>query len=177
MRRSEDDDREECNHKEVKEEAEAVKPDDVRKSQARRLRHIPGRCNSEERTGKSDQAQEFLAGFFIHDGIDQHNNNPERRQHQLWQDADVVHALWNCLQQSRCPTYSFENNHWPTTLLATCAKGVTAACTAGSIAPSHKIGATPITRPPRPQGRTAAFSKPETSGRELFTSCVTFPHN
>ena len=65
--------------------------------------------------------------------------------------------------------------HGATTLLTTCVNGESAACTAGSIAPSHRIGATPITSAAAAHGHTAAFSKAKRSCSELFAGFVTLP--
>jgi hypothetical protein len=34
-----------------------------------------------------------LATPFVHDGIEQHYQHAENREHDLWQDADVIYAL------------------------------------------------------------------------------------
>ncbi len=160
----------------MEEHAEAVDLHHVRESEAGRLRHIPGGEKSGDGAAERDQAQQFLALFLIDQRIEQHDQDAEGRQDQLGQDADVVGALRNRLR-NRLQQRQVEQgaDHCPTTLLTTCVNGVSAACTAGSIAPSHRIGATPITSAAAAQGQTAAFSKPKRSGSELFTGCVTLP--
>src|SRR5215469_3435198 len=108
--------------------------------------------------------------LLVDDRIEQHHQDSEGRQNQFGQYADVIASLWDRFEQN-----GGGRVHCPTTLLILCGNGASQACTAGSIAASHKMGATPITRAATAHGHTAAFSNPYRSGRALFTGCVTLP--
>src|SRR5581483_12067742 len=165
----EDDHGRDGDYQEGEENAETVDAHAVGEGQAGRLRHVPGRNQSGRCAGEGDHAEGLLALLFIDQRLENHHQNAENREHQFGQYADVVSALRDGLHLSK------KHGHWDTTLLRTCAKGVKAACTAGSIAASHIMGATPMTRAAMAQGQMAAFSKPNRSATESFLGFVTFP--
>ena len=61
----------------------------------------------------------FLAATLVYQGIEHHDRHAKQRQHDFRQNAHVLHALRYGLGHSG-------GTHWPTTLLANCAKGANA---------------------------------------------------
>src|SRR5205807_1558736 len=147
----------------MEEHAEAIDLHHVPERKARRLCHDPGGDQAGKRSDEAKSSQQLLALLLIYQGIEHHDGHAENRKHNLGQDANVVGA---------------DRKSWihrPTTLLATCANGVSAACTAGSMMFSQSSGATPITSAATAVGHNASRSRAERSAKVLFSGCVTFP--
>ncbi len=160
----------------MEENTEAIHLHHVPEGQPRSLRHEPGCPHPCQRAHQRDQPQNLLTRLFVEQRFQHHHDHAEKRENNLGQDTYVIGTLRKRLQKCRDKSHDdCPGDHCLTTLLTTCVKGVSAARTAGSMAPSHRIGATPITSAAAAQGQSASFSKPERSRRELFTGCVTLP--
>src|SRR5690349_18353026 len=118
----------------MEKDAEAADANHAPEREPRRPGHDPGRDECCDRSRQSQTTKQALTFFFIHQRVDYHDGHAEKREHNLWQDANVV----GCYGQALI--------HWPTTLLVSCTKGVRAVCTAGSMMLSQSRGATPIMR-------------------------------
>src|SRR5712691_5895728 len=151
----------------MKKYAESVNLHHVPERQPRRLCHQPRRSQSSPRARHRYQSQSLLTLLFVQQRLEHHHNHAEDGENNLGKNPDVIGALRKSWREGY--------DHCATILLATCANGVSAAFTAGSIAPSHTIGATPITSAAAAQGQIAIFSKPERSARESLIGCVTLP--
>ncbi len=127
-----------------------------------RLRLVERGSNRRHRADQRDEAEQFLAAALVHQRIEHHDDHAEDRKHNFRQNADVFDALRQGLSHSG-------GDHWPTTLLATCANGASAVWTAGSIAFSHSSGATPIT-----SAATAAGHKRNALAQIQIRQCLIY---
>src|ERR1700686_484059 len=98
----------------MKENTEGIELDRVAEAETPEspLRLVQTGCQTCNRTQERDPAQRALAAPFVQDPVEQHDDHPEDREHDLRQDANVIGGWGDAL-------HSLErSHHCPTSLLA-----------------------------------------------------------